>query len=160
MGQKKGRERLVVIGNGMAGNACVEEILKLDPERFEITVFGRERHTNYNRVLLSHVLTGEKTIGDITLHDRSWYEKNGIRLHTACAVREIKRGSRVIEAEGGVRAHYDKLILATGSYPVILPVPGHDKEGVVSFRDMADCERIRGLSKTGGKAVVIGGGLL
>ncbi|MEK7773637.1 MAG: nitrite reductase large subunit NirB [Deltaproteobacteria bacterium] len=160
MRQKKGKERLVVIGNGMAGNACVEEILKLDPERFEITVFGRERHPNYNRVLLSHVLTGEKTIGDITLHDRGWYEKNHIRLHTACAVKEIRRGSRLVVAEGGVEARYDKLVFATGSYPVILPVPGHDKEGVVSFRDMDDCERIRSLSKTGGRAIVIGGGLL
>lgn len=160
MREKKGRERLVVIGNGMAGNACVEEILKANPDRYEITVFGRERHPNYNRVLLSHVLTGEKTIGDITLHDRGWYEKNGIRLHTACAVREIRRGGRLVVAEGGVEARYDKLVFATGSHPISLSVPGNDKQGVVSFRDIDDCERIRALSRTGGKAVVIGGGLL
>lgn len=160
MRNTKGKERLVVIGNGMAGIACVEEMLKLDPGRYEITVFGKERHLNYNRVLLSHILTGEKALKDILLHDSSWYEKNGIKLHTGSKIMAIKRKSRIVAAENGAEAQYDKLILATGSMPFIPPVSGIDKKGVVTFRDIDDCEHLKNLSKKGGNAVVIGGGLL
>ncbi|MBI3755917.1 MAG: NAD(P)/FAD-dependent oxidoreductase [Deltaproteobacteria bacterium] len=154
------KERLVVIGNGMAGIACVEEMLKLDPHRYEVTVFGKEKHPNYNRVLLSHILTGEKALKDILLHDSSWYEKNGIKLHTGSKITAIKRKSRIVTAENGAEAQYDKLILATGSMPFIPPVSGIEKKGVVTFRDIDDCEHLKNLSKKGGNAVVIGGGLL
>jgi nitrite reductase (NADH) large subunit len=160
MKDEKGRKRLVVIGSGMAGTACVEEILKLAPERYEITVFGAERHPNYNRVLLSHVLTGEKTLKDITLHGPAWYRERGITLHTGRRVEEVRRASRTVVAEGGVGAGYDRLILSTGSVPVIPAVPGVEKAGVITFRDIDDCERIRGLARDARKAVVIGGGLL
>ncbi len=164
----KEKERLVVIGNGIAGVACVEEILKLAPERFAITVFGAERHVNYNRVLLSQVLTGEKTLKDITIHDRPWYEQKGIKLLTGCKVSEIKRRSRTAVAENAQEARYNKLIFATGALSVIPVIPGADKEGVVSFRGIDDCERIRGLvlgtgaGKRGAapRAVVVGGGLI
>ena len=160
MKKTRDKEKLVVIGNGMAGIACVEEILKLDPSRYEITVFGKERHLNYNRVLLSHILTGEKALKDILLHDASWYEKNGIKLHTSSKITAIRRKSRIVAAENGAEAQYDKLILATGSMPFIPPVSGIGKKGVVTFRDIDDCENLRRLSQKGGRAVVIGGGLL
>lgn len=156
---KPKKERLVVIGNGMAGNACIEEIIKLDPGRYDITLFGRERHLNYNRVLLSNIVAGEKRLEEIIIHEKDWYERNGIRLFTACPVMEIKRASKTVKAEG-MEAHYDRLIITTGSVPVMPAIPGIEKEGVVSFRDIDDCEKIRSFSKGGGKAVVIGGGLL
>lgn len=153
------KKRLIVIGNGMAGTACVEEILKLGPDRFEITVFGAEKHLNYNRVLLSSVLTGEKEFKDISLHGRKWYEDNGVRLFTGSRVTQIKRAGRTVAGDG-FEAKYDKLLLSTGSLPFAPPIPGIDKEGVFFFRDIEDCEKIKGYSKKGGHAVVIGGGLL
>ncbi|MFQ5464719.1 MAG: FAD-dependent oxidoreductase, partial [Thermodesulfobacteriota bacterium] len=155
--------RLVIIGGGMAGSACLEEIACLDPERYEITVFGAERHPNYNRVLLAQVLTGEKSIDEITLLDRDWYESRGVRLLTGAMVTSIDRVSRKVVCADGAEEPYDRLILATGALPVIPPITGADKEGVVAFRNIADCERIKGVF--GGapeprKAVVIGGGLL
>ncbi|GMR05235.1 MAG: nitrite reductase large subunit NirB [Thermodesulfobacteriota bacterium] len=159
MGIKK-KERLVVVGNGMAGSACVEEIIKADPERYEITVFGAERHMNYNRVLLGQVLTGEKTLEEIALNGSDWYTEHGIRLLTGKKVIGIKRRSRTVETEDGTEEGYDRLILATGSLPAMPPVDGIEKDGVVTFRNIEDCERIRALVGEGGGAVVIGGGLL
>lgn len=159
MREKGGKERLVVIGSGMAGTACVEELLKTDPSRFDVTVFGAEER-NYNRVYLAQVLTGEKSLDDISLHDRDWYAEKGIRLHAGEKVTEIRRRSRVVATESGVEAPYDKLVFATGALPLMPPIPGIDKEGVLPFRNMGDCERIASLCRAGGRAVVIGGGLL
>ncbi|MFQ5736643.1 MAG: nitrite reductase large subunit NirB [Thermodesulfobacteriota bacterium] len=158
--EKTEKKRLVVIGNGMAGTACVEEIIRLDPERYDITVFGAERHPNYNRVLLADVLTGEKTVEEITLHGPGWYAERGIKLHTGRKVESIRRSSRAVVLDDGTESGYDRLVLATGSLPFMLPVEGADREGVVTFRSVEDCERIRGLVGEGAKAVVIGGGLL
>lgn len=154
------KEQLVVIGNGMAGVACVEEILKLDLHRYEITIFGKEKHPNYNRVLLSSVLTGEKKLEDIVLNDFNWYEENRIKLITGQRITGLQRGLHVAICEDGTEVPYDKLILATGSVPFIPNIPGTEKEGVMSFRDISDCERIRQASQKFKKAVVIGGGLL
>ena len=171
MKNKKSKKRLVVIGNGMAGTACLEEIIALDPEAFEITVFGAESRPNYNRVLLSHVLTGEKTLGDIVLHDEDWYGENKISLHSGSVVTEIDRAGRRVISEASTSAGtpqgdittstgYDNLILATGSVPFMPPISGIDKRGVVAFRTIDDCESIRSSVKPGARAVVIGGGLL
>lgn len=155
-----GKTRLVVIGNGMASSAFLEELVRTDPERFDITVFGKERHPNYNRVLLSHVLTGEKTLKEIMLHEPAWYERFGIKLRTGVKVTAIKRGRRSVALEDGGEVPYDRLVLATGSLSIIPKITGIEKEGVVTFRDLDDCEKIRGLSSGGSKAVVVGGGLL
>lgn len=160
MKNSKKKTRLVVIGNGMASSAFLDELVKTSPERFDITVFGRERHPNYNRVLLSHVLTGEKTLNDILLHEPQWYEKAGIKLRAGVKVTAIQRGARAVVLDDGGEVPYDRLVLATGSVPVFPKIPGAEKEGVVSFRDIDDCERIRTLSSGGAKAVVLGGGLL
>ncbi len=154
------RENLVVVGNGMAGMACVEEIFRLDPERYDVTIFGKEKHPNYNRILLSYVLTGEKKVDDIILQDLGWYRERGIRLYGGCNVREIRRSRRLVVGEDGSEAHYNKLIIATGSRPFLPPVPGIDKEGVLTFRDIEDCERIKDASAASRRAVVIGGGIL
>ena len=154
------KERLVVIGNGMAGIRTVEELLKLEPERYAITVFGDEPHPNYNRIMLSPVLAGEKRFDEIMLNERSWYDEHGINLHTGAPVTAIDRVKRRVTAADGAEAEYDRLLLATGSTPFILPVPGHDLEGVVGFRTIADVEVMVSAAKRYSHAVVIGGGLL
>ncbi len=158
MAQRK--EQLVVVGNGMAGCRAVEEVLKRDPDRYEITVFGAEPRVNYDRIMLSPVLSGEKRFEDIILNDIGWYRDNGITLHAGRAVTAIGRDRQVAEAEGGLTVPYDRLILATGSDPVRLPLPGIEAKGVVTFRDLDDVETMIAASAGGGSAVVIGGGLL
>ena len=154
------KQKLVLIGNGMAGIRTLEELIKLDPEQFDITVFGAEPHPNYNRIMLSPVLAGEKTIDDIILNDLDWYKENDINLKTGDAVTHIDRTARKITTEQGEEVEYDRLLLATGSYPFIIPVPGHDKQGVIGFRDIADVNTMLETSGQYKKAVVIGGGLL
>ncbi|WP_068785132.1 nitrite reductase large subunit NirB [Paenibacillus phocaensis] len=153
------REKLVVIGNGMAGISAVEQILKLTT-KFDITVFGSEPHPNYNRIMLSYVLEGSKTMDDIVLNDLNWYQNNGITLHMGTTVERIDADAKEVVAENGLRVPYDKVLIATGSTSFILPIPGSDKEGVVGFRDIADCEQMLQAARTCKKAAVIGGGLL
>jgi nitrite reductase (NADH) large subunit len=154
------RPSLVVIGNGMAGMRTVEELLKLDPDQYRITVFGAEPHGNYNRILLSPVLAGEKTVDDIMLHTRGWYAANGITLHAGDPVVRIDRKRRLVHAASGLAVPYDRLLVATGSTPFIVPVPGHDLPGVIGFRDLQDVDAMLAAARAGGHAVVIGGGLL
>jgi nitrite reductase (NADH) large subunit len=151
---------LVVVGNGMAGMRTVEELLKLAPDLYAITVFGAEPHGNYNRILLSPVLAGEKTVDDIMLHTRAWYEEHGITLHAGDPVVKIDRRRRVVHAQSGHEVPYDRLLLATGSRPFIVPVPGHQLPGVIGFRDLHDVDTMLAAATRGGRAVVIGGGLL
>ena len=153
------RERLVVIGNGMAGCRAVQEVLKRDPGRYEITIFGAEPRVNYDRIMLSPVLAGEKAFADIVINDEAWYADNGIVLHAGHAVAAIDRNAKVVRA-GSLAAPYDRLILATGSDPIRLPLPGADLAGVVTFRDLDDVEAMIAAARPGAKAVVIGGGLL
>ncbi|WP_019639118.1 nitrite reductase large subunit NirB [Paenibacillus fonticola] len=153
------KPKLVVIGNGMAGISTVEQILKLTTQ-FEITVFGSEPHPNYNRIMLSYVLEGSKTIDDIVLNDWQWYADNGITLHTGTKVVQIDESHKEVVTEEGIRVPYDKVIIATGSNSFILPIPGSNKQGVIGFRDIADCNQMLEAAKTYKKAAVIGGGLL
>ena len=152
------RKKLVLVGNGMAGVRTLEELLKLAPEAYDITVFGAEPHGNYNRILLSPVLAGEKRLDEIMLNDDAWYAANGITLHKGKTVTEIDRVHRLVIADDGTTASYDRLLLATGSLPVVLPIPGHDLPGVVTFRDIRDVDRMLEVALTHRHAVVIGGG--
>src|SRR5437762_12201343 len=127
------KPRLVVVGNGMAGMRTVEELLKLAPDLYDITVFGAEPHGNYNRILLSPVLAGEKTVADIMLNTRDWYEQNGIELLAGDPVVAIDRRRRLVRSQSGREVGYDRLLLATGSKPFIIPVPGHQLDGVIAF---------------------------
>jgi nitrite reductase (NADH) large subunit len=154
------REHLVVVGNGMAGCRAVEELLARDPDRYRITIFGAESHVNYNRIMLSPVLAGEKSFADIVLNDAAWYRDNGIELVAGDAVVAIDRAAKRVTAASGRSTAYDRLLIATGSDPFIIPCPGHTLEGVISFRDMHDVDRMLAAAEGGGDAVVIGGGLL
>jgi nitrite reductase (NADH) large subunit len=154
------KQKLVMIGNGMAGCRTLEELLKLEPDLYDITVFGAEPHPNYNRILLSPVLAGEMTLPDIVLNDHAWYKNNGITLHAGKKVTRIDRIHRRVLAEDGTEAEYDRLLLATGSSPFILPVPGKDLPGVIAYRDIADTEAMIEAAKTHTHAVVVGAGLL
>ena len=118
------KPRLVVIGNGMAGMRTVEELLKLAPDLYQITVFGAEPHGNYNRILLSPVLAGEMSLDEIMINTEQWYEDNAITLLKGKEVVKIDRLKRVVTAADGTEAPYDRLLLATGSDPIILPVSG------------------------------------
>src|SRR5450830_1297636 len=151
---------LVVIGNGMAGMRTVEELLKLAPDLYDITVFGAEPHGNYNRILLSPVLAGDKSIDDIMLNTREWYEQNNITLHAGDPVEKIDRRNRTVRSQAGVEIQYDRLLLATGSKPFIIPVPGHELPGVIAFRDIQDVNTMLDAVRNHRHAVVIGGGLL
>lgn len=152
--------KLVLIGNGMAGIRTLEELLKIAPGLYEITVFGAEPHPNYNRILLSPVLAGEQTFEDIVLNDLNWYADNGIRLLLDRKVVKLDRRLRKVYAADGSEAEYDRLVIATGSNPFILPVPGNRLEGVIGYRDIADTQAMIDTAKSHSHAVVIGGGLL
>ena len=152
--------RLVVIGNGMAGIRTIEELLALAPNHYEITVFGAEPHPNYNRILLSPVLAGEQTFKDIVLNPLEWYEENGIKLHLGKTISRIDRKRRLVIAEDGTEAPYDRLLIATGSQPFILPVPGAKLKGVITYRDIGDTQAMIDAASVKRRAVVIGGGLL
>ena len=152
--------KLVMVGNGMAGVRTLEELLKLAPDLYDITVFGAEPHPNYNRILLSPVLAGEQTLQDIVLNDFDWYTQNNITLHAGKKITKIDRARRRVETTDGLAVDYDRLLLATGSNPVILPIPGKDLPGVLSYRDIQDTTAMIDAAATHKKAVVIGGGLL
>ncbi len=152
--------KLVVVGNGMAGMRTVEELLKIAPDFYDITVFGDEPYPNYNRIMLSPVLANEQTIDDIILNTREWYAENNIALYTNARINKIDRKNRVVYAEDGTSAPYDRLLIATGSKPFMLPIPGKDLEGVIGYRDIKDTNDMIETAKTHKHAVVIGGGLL
>ena len=156
--------QLVMVGNGMAGVRTLEELLKIAPDLYEITIFGAEPHPNYNRILLSPVLAGEQTLEQIVLNDWAWYAEHGITLHAGCTVTEVNRARRTVQAVRGtgetISVPYDRLILATGSNPFMLPVPGKDLGGVLAYRDIADTQAMIDAAAQYRHAVVIGGGLL
>ena len=152
--------KLVMVGNGMAGVRTLEELLKIAPGLYDITVFGAEPHPNYNRIMLSPVLAGEQTLDEIVLNPWDWYRDNGITLHTGKKVVSVDRRQRTVRAEDGTEAAYDRLLLATGSNPFMLPLPGADLQGVVAYRDIADTQAMIEAAMTYRHAVVIGGGLL
>jgi nitrite reductase (NADH) large subunit len=154
------RPSLVVVGNGMAGMRTVDELHKLAPTMYDITVFGAEPHGNYNRILLSPVLAGDKSVDDIMLHTRDWYREHAIVLHAGDPVEHIDRRRRIVRSRAGIEVAYDRLLMATGSTPFIPPVPGHTLEGVIAFRDMRDVETMLAAAQRHRHAVVIGGGLL
>jgi nitrite reductase (NADH) large subunit len=144
----------------MAGLRTVEELLARAPDLYDIAIFGAEPHPSYNRLLLSAVLVGEKTVADIIAHPRRWYDERGIALIAGDPVAAIDRRAKRVRSAGGITLAYDKLLLATGSKPVALPVPGLELPGVSTFRDIADVETMIAAARAHERAVVIGGGLL
>ena len=153
-------EKLVVIGNGMAAGRVLDHVFERDAERYSITMFGAEPRVNYNRILLSPVLSGEKEFADIVTHDEAWYAEHKIDLRGGVSVVSIDRAAKTVTDSTGAVTAYDKLLIATGSSPFIIPVPGHDLPGIVTYRDLDDVNAMLAAAEKGGHAVVIGGGLL
>ncbi len=154
------KSKLVMVGNGMAGVRTLEELIKVAPDLYDITVFGAEPHPNYNRILLSPVLAGEQTLDEIVLNPWDWYLDNHITLHAGKKVIKVDRVKRIVYADDGTEEAYDRLLMCTGSNPFILPLPGKDLEGVIAYRDIADTNAMIDAAQKYKHAVVIGGGLL
>ncbi|PWE32955.1 nitrite reductase large subunit [Maritimibacter sp. 55A14] len=152
-------EKLVVIGAGMASGRVIEHLIEADPDAYDITLFNAEPRGNYNRIMLSPVLSGDKTYADIVTHDDAWYAAHGVTCRFGEHVVRIDREAKLVEGQNGP-VPYDKLIIATGSAPFIIPVPGKDLPGVITYRDLDDTNAMIEAAGKGGKAVVIGGGLL
>ena len=152
--------KLVLVGNGLAGMRCLEDLLDMAPDRYDVTVIGEEPWGNYNRIMLSPVLSGDKTIDDIMLHPHAWYSDKNIRFIAGDAAVRIDRPRKQVYTEKGLMVDYDRLILATGSKPFIPPVNGANLDGVISFRDIYDVNKMLDYCKVKQNAVVIGGGLL
>ncbi len=153
-------ERLVVIGNGMAAGRALEELFARGPGRYDVTIFGAEPRVNYNRIMLSPVLSGEAAYGDILIHDDAWYAHHGVTLHRGQTVASIDRAAARVVTREGVATPYDRLLIATGSSPFVVPVPGRDLPGVHVYRDLDDVLALMAAAARGGRAVVLGGGLL
>ncbi|MCA0996648.1 nitrite reductase large subunit NirB [Alloyangia pacifica] len=154
------KQRLVIIGNGMAPGRLLEHLFEAAPDAYDVTIFNAEPRVNYDRIMLSPVLSGEKTFEDIIIHGDAWYEGHGITLHRGEKVTGIDREARIVTGASGITAAYDKLVIATGSSPFIIPVPGHKLPGVLAYRDLDDVDGMLRAADRGGRAVVIGGGLL
>ena len=154
------KQRLVIIGNGMAPGRMLEHLFDIAPDAFDVTIFNAESRVNYDRIMLSPVLSGEKSFDDIIIHDDDWYASHGVTLHKGQKIVAIDRDARTVTSEGGITTGYDRLVFATGSTPFIIPVPGHDLPGVLAYRDLDDVHGMKDAAALGGRAVVIGGGLL
>ncbi len=153
-------EKLVIIGNGMAPGRMLEHLFEKAPGRFAVTIFNAEPRVNYDRIMLSPVLSGEKTFEQIVIHGDSWYIRNGVTLYKGVRIAAVDRAAKTVTSDGGLVESYDRLVIATGSVPVILPVPGHNLPGVLTYRDLDDVGAMMLAAKARGRAVVIGGGLL
>jgi len=151
-------QHLIIIGAGMASGRAIE-ILREQNADMDITLFNAEPRGNYNRIMLSPVLSGEKTYQEIVTHDETWYKDNNVTCRFGERVAAIDREAKTVTAANGDVLPYDKLMFGTGSNPFIIPLPGHDLEGVIAYRDLEDTERMMGLGPDN-KCVVIGGGLL
>jgi nitrite reductase (NADH) large subunit len=160
------KQKLVVIGNGMAGARAVEEVLARDEDQFDVVMFGAEPYGNYNRILLSNILSGAQDASEIFINPLDWYEENNVKLHAGATVTEIDRSAKIVISENGIRERFDKLLIATGSRAFIPPMAGvtlpdgKTKPGVFGFRTIDDCNAIVLKAKQSRRAAVIGGGLL
>ncbi len=153
-------EKLVIIGNGMAPGRMLEHLLEIAPDSYQVTIFNAEPRVNYDRIMLSPVLSGEKDYEQIIIHGDGWYVRNGITLYKGHKIEAIDRVVKTVTSSEGVTEGYDKLVIATGSNPLIIPVPGHDFAGVLTYRDLDDVNAMLLAAQSRAKAVVIGGGLL
>ena len=154
------KQKLVIIGNGMAPGRALEKLFAAAPGAFDVTIFNAEPRVNYDRIMLSPLLSGEKSFDDIVIHGDGWYIRNGVTLYKGAKVASIDRNRRTVTSQQGISASYDKLVIATGSMPIILPVPGHKLPGVLTYRDLDDVKAMILAAQSRGRAVVIGGGLL
>ncbi|SMH51724.1 nitrite reductase large subunit NirB [Mesorhizobium australicum] len=153
-------EKLVIVGNGMAPGRMLEHLFEAAPGRYQVTIFNAEPRVNYDRIMLSPVLSGEKSYDDIVIHGDGWYIQNGVTLYKGHRIVAIDRAAKTVTSDMGGTESYDKLVIATGSVPFIIPVPGKDLPGVITYRDLDDVNAMLLAAQSRAKAVVIGGGLL
>jgi nitrite reductase (NADH) large subunit len=153
-------QKLVIIGNGMAPGRMLEHLFEQAPGLYDVTIFNAEPRVNYDRIMLSPVLSGEKTFEDIIIHGDGWYIENNVTLYKGHRIVDINRNARTVTSDHGVTESYDKLVIATGSVPFIIPVPGKDLPGVITYRDLDDVDAMLLAAQSREKAIVIGGGLL
>lgn len=153
-------QKLVIVGNGMAPGRMLEHLIEKAPARYRVTIFNAEPRVNYDRIMLSPVLSGEKGRDEIVIHGDGWYIKNGITLYKGHKIIAIDRAAKTVTSDRGVTEPYDKLVIATGSIPIIIPVPGNTQPGVLTYRDLDDVNAMLLAAQSREKAVVIGGGLL
>src|SRR5256885_8736575 len=154
------KQRLVVVGNGMAPGRALERLFETAPDAYGVTIFNAEPRVNYDRIMLSPVLSGEKTFEQIVIHGDGWYVKHGVTLHKGTTITSIDTKAKSVTSARGLTTSYDKLLIATGSQPIIIPVPGHKLAGVLTYRDLDDVQAMLLAAKAGGSALGIGGGLL
>ena len=154
------KQKLIVIGSGMVGSRFIERLIKLDPNRYDICVFNKEPTGGYNRIMLSPVLSGETPLNEIMTHDHDWFKRRQVTLYSNTEIQQINQPQQTVKTADGQTHSYDKLVIATGSKPFILPVDGVDLENVISFREVRDVERMVAISKTHKLVAIIGGGLL
>ncbi len=154
------KQKLVVIGNGMAPGRALEKLFEAAPDAYEVTIFNAEPRVNYDRIMLSPLLSGEKSFEQIVIHGDGWYVKHGVTLYKGASITAINRTAKTVTSARGLTVAYDKLMIATGSLPIIIPVPGHKLAGVLTYRDLDDVEAMLLAAKSRGSAIVIGGGLL
>lgn len=160
MSSIKKAKKLILIGAGMVGVRFIENLLKVAPNQYEIQVFNKEKLAGYNRIMLSPVLAGEKTLSEIVTHKVEWFEENGVSLFQNTEITQVDKKNKIVYTMEGKEYIYDELVIATGSSAFVLPVPGKDLPSVVAFRDVNDVDFMLEAAKNKHKAVVIGGGLL
>ncbi len=153
-------QKLVIIGNGMAPGRMLENLFETAPGLYDVTIFNAEPRVNYDRIMLSPVLSGEKSYEDIVIHNDEWYASNNVTLHKGAKVTGIDRDNKTVTSENGITVSYDRLVIATGSLPFIIPVPGHQLPGVLAYRDLDDVTKMLEIAEGKGRAIVIGAGLL
>src|SRR5260221_9907625 len=154
------KQKLVIVGNGMAPGRMLEHLLELAPDVYEVTIFNAEPRVNYDRIMLSPVLSGEKSFEEIVIHGDGWYIDHEVTLYKGCKVTRIDRAARSVTAQDGTCVDYDKLLIATGSLPIIIPIPGSNLAGVLTYRDLDDVQAMLLMAPTRRHPVVVGGGLL
>jgi len=160
MASEKPKQKLVVIGNGMAPGRALEKLFEAAPGAYDVTIFNAEPRVNYDRIMLSPLLSGEKSFEQIVIHGDGWYVKHNVTLYKGSTITAIDRAAKTVTSARGLTVPYDKLLIATGSQPIIIPVPGHRLAGVLSYRDLDDVQAMLLAAQSRGGAVVIGGGLL
>ena len=134
------KKKLVVIGNGMAPGRALERLFEAAPDAYDVTIFNAEPRVNYDRIMLSPLLSGEKSFEQIVIHGDGWYVKHGVTLYKGATVTHIDREAKTVTSARGITVPYDKLLIATGSQPIIIPVPGHKLAGVLTYRDLDDVQ--------------------
>jgi len=153
------KQKIVVVGNGMVGHHFIDQLIKNNSDDYQVVTFSEESRLAYDRVMLTSYFTGN-TAGDLALTTPQAYDEQGVEYYVNAQITEIDRTNKLLQTATGQNISYDKLVLATGSYPFVPPVPGKDQENIHVYRTLDDLDAIAESAKSSKVGVVIGGGLL